>query len=91
MIYGLYAMRDVKVGFMQPSIEVNDMAAIRNFQHAVTHSDGLLSSFAKDFSLYKIGTYDSDSAAVAPLTPIAHLAEASDAFLAMAHASGGDV
>lgn len=91
MIYGIYSMRDVKTGFLQPSLEVNDMAAIRNFQHAVTHSEGLLSSFSKDYSLYKIGTFDTDSAVLVPLTPIAHLAEASDALLAMAHVSGGDV
>lgn len=91
MIYGVYAMRDVKTGFLAPTVEVNDMAAIRNFNHAVLHSDGLLSSFAGDFALYKIATFDSDSAVVVPLVPIAHLAEATDALLSAGNASGGVV
>lgn len=75
MIYGLYAMRDVKTGFMSPVIEANDDAAVRNFTHTVRQSDGILFTFSQDFSLYRIGDFDSDSGRVAPLVPIVQLAD----------------
>lgn len=61
MLYNVYSIRDVKTGFMTPTIEVNDDTAIRNFSHAVVNSDNILFSFAKDFALYRIGSFDSDS------------------------------
>lgn len=67
MIYGVYAIRDVKTGFLQPSFDVNDQSAMRNFVHAVTNSPDVLSSFAADFSFYKIATYDTDNGQIAPL------------------------
>ncbi|UPW41649.1 nonstructural protein [Peromfec virus RodF8_30] len=79
MSYGLYAIRDVKTGFMTPTIEASDDAAARNFTHSIVNSDTILFSFAQDFSLYRIGTYDSDSALVTPLTPIQLIIEGSTA------------
>lgn len=79
MLYGVYAMRDVKTGFMTPSIDVSDESAVRNFTHAVCHSDGVLRSFAQDFSLYKIGEFDSDTAELLPLRPTLLLIEGSTA------------
>lgn len=67
MIYGVYAIRDVRTGFLQPSFDVNDQAAMRNFSHAVVNSPDLLSSFSADFSLYKIAEYDTDSGRISPL------------------------
>lgn len=78
MKYGVYAMRDVKVGFLTPSVDVNDESAIRNFTHAVVNSDSILFSHAKDFALYRIGTYDSDVGTLDPQMPV-HLFEATDA------------
>ncbi|UPW41655.1 nonstructural protein [Peromfec virus RodF8_29] len=91
MDYGVYAMRDARIGFLSPTIEINDDVAIRNFYHAVTHSDGVLDSFANDFSLYRIGSYESDHAQLIPMSPIQHLAEASAALRSMVKSSGGDV
>lgn len=79
MIYGVYAIRDVKTGFMTPTIESNDAAAIRNFSHAVVNSDSILFSFAPDFALYRIASFDSDSAAIVPETVPVHLYDAAAA------------
>lgn len=67
MIYGVYAIRDVRTGFLQPSFDVNDQAAMRNFSHAVVKSPDVLSSFSADFSLYKLADYDTDSGRITPL------------------------
>lgn len=75
MIYGLYCIRDVKTGFMQPVMEANDQAAIRNFYHAVQNSDGILYTFASDFSLFRIGEFDSESGNIEPLIPIRLVAD----------------
>lgn len=75
MIYGLYAMRDVKTGFMTPVVEVNDDAAVRNFTHTIRQSEGILYTFNQDFSLYRIGDFDSDTGRVAPLVPVIQLAD----------------
>lgn len=83
MIYGLYSIRDTKTGFMTPVMEVNDEAAVRNFFHAVQNSDGILYSFSQDFTLFKVGSFDSESGAVLPFTPIIHVAEGYEAVRAM--------
>lgn len=67
MKFNVYAIRDVKTGFLSPTFEVNDAVAMRNFQHAVMNSDSVLFSHAKDFDLYKIGTYDSDAGKLLPV------------------------
>lgn len=69
MLYGVYSIRDVKTGFMTPTLESTDAAAARHFTHAVVNSPDILSSFAQDFSLYKIGEFESDTAALTPVQP----------------------
>lgn len=77
MIYGVYAIRDVKTGFLQPSYDVNDQSAMRNFSHAVVNSPDILSSFSADFSFYKIAEYDTDSGRISPLELPVFLLDAS--------------
>lgn len=67
MKFGVYSIRDSKTGFLSPTFEVNDQVAMRNFAHAVSNSDSVLFSHARDFDLYKIGTFDSDSGRVMPV------------------------
>lgn len=83
MNFGLYSIRDVKTGFMTPVMEANDSAAARNFFHSVVRSDGIFSSYAQDFSLYRIADFDVDSGTVVPVTPIVFVADGAQAFLAM--------
>lgn len=78
MIFGIYSIRDVKSGFMQPTVEMNDAIAHRNFAHAVQNSDSVLFSHFKDFSLYRIGSFDSDCGSVSSLDLPELICDASD-------------
>lgn len=60
MKFGMYAIKDSKTGFMTPTVEQNDSAALRNFEHAVNQSDSLLNSHPNDFSLCKLASFDTD-------------------------------
>lgn len=90
MVYNVYSIRDSKTGFMSPLVDVNHEAATRNFHHSVLASDSVLRSFASDFSLYQIGTFDSDSGRITPLDIPLYICYALDAF-GPAHDEGGDV
>lgn len=78
MIYGVYAVRDVKMGFAQPLLDNNDETAIRNFssQCKSAQMNPTLFYAPEDFSLYKIGEYDTDTAKLSAITPPTLLIEA---------------
>lgn len=78
MTFGVYSIRDIKSGFLTPTVEMNDAIALRNFAHAVQNSDSILFTHFKDFALYKIGTFDSDTGLLAPLDLVQLVGEASD-------------
>lgn len=65
----VYSMRDQLSGYMQPTFELNDQIAIRNFSFAIKKPDTLLFASAKDFDLMKIGEFDSETG---ELTPLSH-------------------
>ncbi|QCS36586.1 nonstructural protein [Capybara microvirus Cap3_SP_470] len=60
MIYGIYCMKDVKTGFLNPFVEVNDDVAVRGFANAMMAPGTVYSNFSADFSLYKVGLFDSE-------------------------------
>ncbi len=65
MIYGVYAVRDWKTGFLSPVVDVNDASASRNFQFAVLRQDdNLFFTNPADYSLYRVADYDSESGAM---------------------------
>lgn len=67
MIYNLYAIRDVKTGFLSITHDVNDASACRNFEHAIlNHEDSLFFSHPEDYALYFLGTYDTDTGKLVP-------------------------
>lgn len=76
MIYGIYSMRDVKTGFLPCNVDVNDESAIRNFEFAFKHNDSLFATFPSDYSLYKLGEYDTDSGEINACYPPTWLADA---------------
>lgn len=80
MIYGVFAVRDVKTGYLSPTLDVNGDSAIRNFEHAVMRADSLFFTHPSDYSLYRIGDYDSDTGLITPAIPPVHLVDA-DALL----------
>lgn len=69
MIYGVYAIRDLKTTFMSPIISQNDAEAGRNFSHAVMQTDSLYYTHASDFDLFKIGSYDSETGIITGMNP----------------------
>lgn len=70
MKYPIYSIRDAKVGFMTPTIDVNDASAARNFEHAVLNSATLMNSHPGDYALYRIGEFDEESGAVNGVMPV---------------------
>lgn len=67
MKFGVYAIRDVKVGFQSISVQPNDAVAVRGFESTVINSDSVLFTHAEDFSLFKLGEFDADSGRLIPL------------------------
>lgn len=56
----LYAIKDDLTGFKSISMEDNDPCALRNFSYAVT-SNEIVKLNAKNYSLYKLGIYDTET------------------------------
>lgn len=69
MIYSIYAIRDLKVGFLSLTVEQNDAVALRNFEHAKLNAQSLMHSHPADFELFKLGTYDTDNGSIVPCLP----------------------
>lgn len=59
MIYNLYSLKDELVGFNAPVRFDNDQVAIRSFMELMKTDD--YKGIKKDLSLYKIGSFDTDS------------------------------
>ena len=64
MIYGLYCIRDDKVGFLPPAVDLNDASAMRNFIEVMDSAEFV--KHRHDLSLYRIGEYDTSSGLVCP-------------------------
>ena len=64
MNYGIYAIKDTKVGFMQPFIQVNDAVAVREFTNIVNSGSSVVSANYSDMELYKLGSYNQDNGAI---------------------------
>lgn len=70
MKYNLYCVRDVKANlFWQPQMDSNDETAKRGFAMMINSSDARsLTGFApKDFDLFRIGEFDSETGEVTNL------------------------
>lgn len=61
MTYGIYAIKDSLNGFMSPIVDSNDPSAVRNFAHAMSDNKSVFYTHPSDFTLYKLGEYDSES------------------------------
>lgn len=77
MIFNVYCVRDVKTGFLTPTIEQNDECAIRNFRHACLNTQSLFFTSAIDYALYRVGVFDSDTGDISSSLPMI-LCEATD-------------
>lgn len=61
MIYNFYAIKDLKVGYLEPKIEMNDDVAVRSFFHACSNVESIFYTNPGDFQLWKLGSYDTDT------------------------------
>lgn len=72
MKLGIYSMRDRLTGYLQPSFDLNDAVALRNFEAAIlqVRPGNLLHTNPEDYALYKLGDFDSDSGVITPMSPL---------------------
>ena len=61
MNLGLYAMRDNVQGFLIPQAYMNDATALREFQLLCNKKETVYGFRPSDFSLYKIGEFDTET------------------------------
>ena len=64
MIYGLYAIKDVKTVFWKPFTHHNDLSAQREFANLVNSGNDLVASNVDDFELWKLGEYNDATGAI---------------------------
>ena len=62
----VYAIKDTKVGFMQPFVQSNDAVAVREFTNIVNVGNNLVSANYQDMELYSLGTYNQDNGEIVP-------------------------
>lgn len=75
----VYSIRDVRTGFLAPSVEISDAVAKRNFEHAVMSGPAsLFTSHPEDYSLWSIGAFDSDTGEIVPANPPGCILQATD-------------
>lgn len=76
MIYGVYAIKDAKTSFMPCNVDYNDASAIRNFEHAVMAPDSLMRSHPADYTLYRLGSYNTESGIIVSEADLQQIADA---------------
>ena len=54
MMLNVYSIRDVRSGFLTPTVDQNDYIAARNFANAIMESHGVLFTHASDFQLLRL-------------------------------------
>ena len=59
MVHGLYAVRDAAADAFLPVFQIaTDSMAIREFSQLAENPDHMFCKHRKDFSLYKVGSFD---------------------------------
>lgn len=61
-------MKDDKVGFMTPTVDINKETAIRNFKYCINQQEYYHAN-AADFSLFIIGEYDDQIGSIETRVP----------------------
>lgn len=63
----LYALKDVKSGFMSILVLKNDDLAIRSYKNMLNDSQSnIVNTNPEDFELWCLGSYDTDSGLISP-------------------------
>ena len=69
MLLNIYSVRDNNGDFKGLFNDINDELAKRNFIMAFA-ADSMMNAFAQDFDLYKLGTFNSETAEIVGLLPV---------------------
>ena len=64
MKVALYSYRDQLIGFGMPIVDMNDSTAKRGFSMQMNNPDGLQNFSPKDFDLYRIGYFETDTGVI---------------------------
>lgn len=64
MLYNIYAIQDVMIGFNAPFIMKNDEIAKREYGNFLKKTDN-----AKDMRLFKIGVFNDENGTIESITP----------------------
>lgn len=59
--HNIYAIRDLKVGFLPCFTDTNDSVATRNFKFACSRRESMYMAEPKDFDLFRVGSFDVES------------------------------
>lgn len=69
MVKNMYSILDVNVGYGMPLMQDNDAVAMRNFENACSDKSSVFATHSSDFSLWCIGTFDSDTGVLESCLP----------------------
>lgn len=59
MVYGVYSVYDVNVGYGVPVVQENDAVAMRTFENGCSDKRSVWYTHCSDFILQRIGSFDS--------------------------------
>lgn len=76
MKIGIYCIKDNVAGFLQPTFDLSEPAALRNFSYAVSQPSQM-NFKPEDFSLWSLGDFDTETGVISPCDPrlIVHATE----------------
>lgn len=67
MINGIYAIKDVKVGFQPPMTMTSDQVAMRAFNGGLKNKEQW--PYTEDYELWKLGEYNDETGELFPQIP----------------------
>lgn len=69
MIYGIYSVYDVNVGYGVPVTQENDAVAMRTFNNGCSDKRSVWYTHSADFCLDRIGHFDTSTGELVPEPP----------------------
>jgi len=73
-----YSVRDEKMqSYLSPFVSEGIIPALRSLTLAVNNPESMLSKFSEDYSLYKVGTFDTETGRLTSLDIPEHISSLS--------------
>lgn len=69
MVYGVYSVRDINVGYGVPVVQENDAVAMRTFENGITDKRSVWYTHCADFCLERIGSFDTNTGELVAESP----------------------